>query len=194
MRVLKSHGVAELSPEVVRNYQKIKENASAEERCCTDGIDWMRNELKTNKEAKEKKLDPIEIAKGVDCIDMDLEPDLEEKAEEIKTEQEIEEEEEEERRELWSWMSERDGHTRVLEEDILRVARGARQSTIGEVQQITPCVLKMAIDASPNGSCAWVIASLSNRIFRGDFDSSIGRLQCTAWTAAFVEKSRENRY
>ena len=34
----------------------------------------------------------------------------------------------------------------------------------------------MAIDASPNGSCAWVIASLSNRIFRGDFDSSIGRL------------------
>jgi len=84
-------------------------------------------------------------------------------------------------------MSERDGHTRVLEEDILRVARGARQSSIGEVQQ-------MAIDASPNGSCAWVIASLSNRICRGDFDSSIGRLQCTAWTAAFVEKSRENRY
>ena len=90
MRVLKSHGVAELSPEVVRNYQKIQENASAEERCCTDVIDWMRNELKTNKEAKEKKLDPIEIVKGVDCIDMDLEPDLEEKAEEIKTEQEIE--------------------------------------------------------------------------------------------------------
>ena len=109
-------------------------------------------------------------------------------------EQEIEEEEEKERRELWLWMSERDGHTRVLEEDILRVARGARQSSIGKVQQITPCVLKMAIDASPNGSCAWVIASLSNRIFRGDFDSSIGRLQCTAWTAAFVEKSRENRY
>ena len=132
MRVLKSHGVAELSPEVVRNYQKIKENASAEERCCTDGIDWMRNELKTNKEAKEKKLDPIEIAKGVDCIDMNLEPDLEEKAEEIKTEQEIEEEEEEERRKLWSWMSERDGHTRVLEEAILRVARGARQSSIGK--------------------------------------------------------------
>ena len=55
-------------------------------------------------------MDPIEIAKGVGCIDMDLEPDLEEKAEEIKTEQEIEEEE---RRELWSWMSGRAGHTGV---------------------------------------------------------------------------------
>ena len=80
-------------------------------------------------------------------------------------------------------MSEGDG-TRVLEEDILRLARGARQSTRGGVQQITPQVLKIAIEASINGSCAWVIASLSDRISRGDFNSSIGRLQCFAWTAA----------
>ena len=52
----------------------------------------MRNELKTN-EAKEKKVDPVEIAKGVDCRDMDIELDLEEKAEESKTEEEIEKEE-----------------------------------------------------------------------------------------------------
>ena len=50
-------------------------------------------------------------------------------------------------------MSERDG-TRVLEEDFLRVALGARQSTRGGVQQITPYVLKVAIEASPNRSCA----------------------------------------
>ena len=80
-------------------------------------------------------MDPVEIAKGVDCRDMDIELDLEEKAEESKTEEEIEKEEE--WRELRSWMSEGDG-TRVLEEDILRVARGARQSTRGGVQQITP--------------------------------------------------------
>ena len=56
-------------------------------------IEWMRNELKTN-EAKEKKVDPVEIAKGVDCRDMDIELDLEKKAEESKTKEEIEKEEE----------------------------------------------------------------------------------------------------
>ena len=38
MRDLKSHGVAVLSPEVVKTYQKIKKNASEKERCCTDAI------------------------------------------------------------------------------------------------------------------------------------------------------------
>ena len=87
-------------------------------------------------------------------------------------------------RETKLWLSESGVHTQVLNEDILRCARSARKSTRGGLQQISPWVLRQAIESSPSGSCAWAIADLSNRISRGAFDTTIGRLECTAWTVA----------
>ena len=49
------------------------------------------------------------------------------------------------------------------------------KSTGGGPQQITPWMLKQAVECSTDGSCALVIAKLSNRMSNGDFDGMTGR-------------------
>ena len=60
------------------------------------------------------------------------------------------------------WRLERSARTQVNAENIVRVAGLAKSSTRGGVQSITPWVLRQAIEASPRGDLAKVIAVVSS--------------------------------
>ena len=73
------------------------------------------------------------------------------------------------------WLEENNVHTRISHEDITKAAMRIKRSTGACHQQITPWMLRQAIESSTNGSCSLAIAKLSNRMAKGDFDRVSGR-------------------
>ena len=65
--------------------------------------------------------------------------------------------------------------TWVTSEDIAGAVKRLRKSAGGGPQQITPWMLKQAVEGSTDGSCALMIAKLSNRMAAGDFSRVSGR-------------------
>ena len=59
-------------------------------------------------------------------------------------------------------------------ESIEKVVKRLNKSTGGGPQQITPWMIRQTVEGSTDGSCALVIANLSNRMANGDFDSVAG--------------------
>ena len=83
-----------------------------------------------------------------------------------------------EKKETKEWkrlLEEHHVYTRESPEDIEKVAKRIKRCTSGGPQQMTPWMLRQAIEGSANGSCSLTIAKLSNRIDTGDFDRVSGR-------------------
>ena len=70
-----------------------------------------------------------------------------------------------------SWNTSR---TSVSAESIEKVTKRLKKSTGGGSQQITPWMIRQAVEGSTNGSCALVIVNLSNRMANGDFNKIAG--------------------
>ena len=79
--------------------------------------------------------------------------------------------EEWENAERWSKNAAR---TSVTADSIEKVIKRLKKSTGGGPQQITPWMIRQAVEGSTNGSCALVIANLSNRMANGDFNNVAG--------------------
>ena len=60
------------------------------------------------------------------------------------------------------WLEESKVHTHISSEDIEKAVKRIKKSTGGGPQQITPWMLKQAVEGSSNGSCSLAIAKLSN--------------------------------
>ena len=67
------------------------------------------------------------------------------------------------------------GKTFVVAQDIESAVKKMKKSVGGGPQQITPWMIKQAVEGSENGSCSLVIAKLSNRMANGDFGRVSGR-------------------
>ena len=67
------------------------------------------------------------------------------------------------------------GRTCVNADDIETAVKKIKKSAGGGPQQITPWMLKQAIESSENRACQLVIAKLSNRMSKGDFGTVSGR-------------------
>ena len=64
--------------------------------------------------------------------------------------------------------------TFVNSDDIEKATKRIKKSTGGGPQQITPWLIKQAVEGSVNGSCALTITKLSNRMANGDFSTITG--------------------
>ena len=73
------------------------------------------------------------------------------------------------------WLEENKVHTHVTSEDIEQAVMRIKKSTGAGPQQITPWMLRQAVENSTNRSCALAIAKLSNRMAKGDFGRISGR-------------------
>ena len=59
-------------------------------------------------------------------------------------------------------------------ENIEKTVKRLKKSTGGGPQQITPWMIRQAVEGSPNGSCSLVIAKLSNCMVNGKYDTVLG--------------------
>ena len=73
------------------------------------------------------------------------------------------------------WREEGDVYTHISSYAIEKAVKRIKKSTGGGPQQITPWMLKQAIESSQNDSCSLAIAKLSNRMAKGDYDRVTGR-------------------
>ena len=73
------------------------------------------------------------------------------------------------------WREESDVYTHFSSDDIEKAVKRIKKSTGGGPQQITPWMLKQAIESSQNDSCSLAIPKLSNRMAKGDYDRVTGR-------------------
>ena len=91
------------------------------------------------------------------------------------------------------WREEGDVHTHISSDDIEKAVKRIKKSTGGGPQQITPWMLKQAIESSQNDSCSLAIAKLSNRMAKGDYDRVTGRAFSMMRSVALWKNQGEDR-
>ena len=187
IRIIESHGLTPLNEGVIAQLRNMHPARTEEVRIPSEVE--IKEELRENEKAEAKWHEKLD--RESESTIPNPQCNLLTKARTVENDDEIQAETD--LVEVLRWRLERCARTQVNAESIMRVAGLARSSTRGGVQGITPWVLRQAIEASPRGDLAKLIAALSNRIAKGDFSQVIGKISCVCWTVALWKDEKEEQ-
>ena len=151
-------GVAEPTVEVIselrRKYPKRRQDVR------WPNIDEIMREIDENLESNSPSLENVRVS-NTSPEDKRMEIEGIEQKEECAEDDEKERETREEK--ATRWLEENSSRTFIKAESVEIAVKRIRKSTGGGPKQITPWMLKQAVESSTDGSCALMIAKLSNR-------------------------------